>query len=303
MNHIELDRHKLRLLVETYGKEDVLKYVHAVSLNESAATSTSSIIADAIVMTASKNEMKLDLSKNGFAKTYNAVNAALRTMRIQPEMVARVVINKFMKLGTIPAFNAFISQPEVASILDNAGVIFEKKNADLYASDKEKERAELGAEMQQELTDMFDFISLDDYSWQEVVADNGIMDNIIDELVAKFPILRSDEYADLLYNSLVWVVRTNFEDDPVLVMVANDEYAQACIEGDEEPVKISKYTGTDGKNSHGHILQCIYSYNVRESESGESGYYEARPCTLGHFIESPKPSPEENDVNLDDLDY
>lgn len=346
-SNIDRDRKVLERLVESYGKDDILKFLNVSSIrsintinesahvsrspiirkginrpiakrrtiNESARTFGSSVIRKRrfineddstprrrVTSTAMLAEViahaagartpgeggQLDISKTGFPATFSKIwNTLKGEIRNMAKPIQDKLKDKLSALNNLPAFNDFIALPEVDEILTLFGVTFNKQNQEYRNYTKLKEIARRGKEAEQHLSDHFDIIYFNDFGWNDVIGENGMIARRVEELIDRFPILINDDYFKLLLNSLAWVVRSNSQNDPVILVLGNDDYVQQCIEGNIVPAQISTIIND---------LKVIFAKNLPSSKSttGESGYYAARPCTFGHFLDHPVPTEEEN---------
>jgi len=303
MKEVKRDRQILQSLVESYGKKDILNFINSINEQETVslkakyrnpslraineAASATSVIADALVSVAKRHDNKLDISKSGFPTTFNELCREVKNnMRNAPEVVLKSLDGRLRSIVSISAFNEFVRTPEVNDILAAAGVGIDKMNNEFRDAERQRRREERGAVAQRIFEENFNIIDLsENYTWKDIPGETGIIATIANDLVEKFPLLAEPDYEDLLYDSLIWVVRTNYEEDPVFVIVANDDYVESCINGDIVPATISKNIVD---------VKCIYANSVHKSVDGEPAYFAARPCTYGHFIKFPKPNNEEN---------
>jgi hypothetical protein len=231
---------------------------------------------------------QLDISKTGFPTTYLKIWKTLKgEIYNMAKPIQDKLKDKLSALNNLSAFNDFITLPEVDEILTSYGVTFNKQNREYCNYTKLKEIAGRGKEAEQHLSDHFDIIYFNDFSWDDVIGGNGMIARRVEELIDRFPILINDDYFKMLLNSLAWVVRSNSQNDPVILVLANDDYVQQCIKGNIVPVQISAIIND---------LKVIFAKNLPNSKSatGESGYYAARACTFGHFLDHPVPTEEEN---------
>lgn len=316
MNQLQRDKMIIQSLVETYGKSDVIKYVKDYKLNEDSTvvpqrnrSSVDSIIADAISSYAAQNDGVIRYTPSSYPKLYKALCNIVAKTAIHPDFVARKVREKLNSLNTVENFEAFISTPSVAKMLEDNGVAVNS-----YASSATDEpedtinvtTAKRGLRMltskdkediQKYFMQYFD-ITLEqgkNIDWNNPAVHDGVVDRLASDLVSRHPeLLDNRAYTRLLDYNLIWVVRTHYKEDPVLFLVANDEYVDGCIDGTMKPLRIS-----DMMRMHG--LQKLYWSYVYKSVSGLTGFYEARPCGIGTFISDPIPDSTSDDVVTDDL--
>lgn len=312
MNQLQRDKMIIQSLVETYGKADVIKYVKDYKLNEDDSTtvpqrrsSVDSIIADAISSYAAQNDGVVKYTSSSYPNLYKALYNIVAKTVIRPEFVARKVRERLNSLNTVENFEAFISTPSVAKMLEDKGVAFNSyatsatdkpedasdvipKRGPRMLSSKDKE------DIQKYFMQYFD-ITLEqgkNIDWNNPAVNDGIVDRLASDLVSRHPeLLDNKAYTRLLDYNLIWVVRTHYKEDPVLFLVANDEYVDSCIDGTMKPLRIG-----DMMRMHG--LQKLYWSYVYKSVSGLTGFYEARPCSIKKFLTSPVPDTAD-DVDSD----
>ena len=316
MNQLQRDKMIIQSLVETYGKADVIKYVKDYKLNEDSTavpqrnrSSVDSIIADAISSYAAQNDGVIRYTPGSYPKLYKALCNIVAKTVIRPDFVADKVRERLNSLNAVENFEAFISTPSVAKMLEDNGVAVNS-----YASSATDEpedtinvtTAKRGLRMltskdkediQKYFMQYFD-ITLEqgqNIDWDNPAVNDGIVDRLASDLVSRHPeLLDNRAYTRLLDYNLIWVVRTHYKEDPVMFLVANDEYVDGCIDGTMKPLRIG-----DMMRMHG--LQKLYWSYVYKSVSGLTGFYEARPCGIGTFISDPIPDSTSNDVVTDDL--
>ena len=315
MNQLQRDKMIIQSLVETYGKSDVIKYVKDYKLNEDSAavpqrnrSSVDSIIADAISSYAAQNDGMIRYTPSSYPKLYKALRDVVAKTAIRPDFVADKVREKLNSLNTVENFEDFISIPSVAKMLEDNGVSFNSyatpvadepedasnmttaKRGPRMLTSKDKE------DIQKYFMQYFD-ITLEqgkNIDWDNPAVHGGIVDRLASDLVSRHPeLLDNKAYTRLLDYNLIWVVRTHYKEDPVLFLVANDEYADGCIDGTMKPLRV-------GDIARKHGLQKLYWTYVDKSVSGLTGFYEARPCGVGNFLSDPIPDNTSDDVVTDD---
>lgn len=316
MNQLQRDKMIIQSLVETYGKSDVIKYVKDYKLNEDSTavpqrnrSSVDSIIADAISSYAAQNDGVIRYTPSSYPKLYKALCNIVAKTVIRPDFVADKVRERLNSLNAVENFEAFISTPSVAKMLEDKGVavnsyassasdepedvsnVTTAKRGPRMLTSKDKE------DIQKYFMQYFD-ITLEqgkNIDWNNPAVHDGVVDRLASDLVLRHPeLLDNRAYTRLLDYNLIWVVRTHYKEDPVLFLVANDEYVDSCIDGTMKPLRIG-----DMMRMHG--LQKLYWSYVYKSVSGLTGFYEARPCGIGTFISDPIPDSTSDDVVTDDL--
>lgn len=270
-----------------------IKQIYA--LNESNPATPTTIVADALVAIARRHGNKLDISKTGFSKTFNELCKEVKqSVRNVPEFVLKSLDRRLRSIVSIQAFNEFICVPEVSGILAAANIEIGKKNNAFGRAIRQRRWERRGAMAQRAFEQNFKIIDLGErYKWKDIPGEAGVIASLAKDVVKKFPLLTKPDYRDLLYNYFIWVIRTNYEKDPVIAIVANDDYVEACVNGDVVPEIISKNLVD---------IKCIYAGRVVKSVNGEPAYFAARPCTYGHFLKFPKPNNEENANAEHDID-